>query len=66
MRGAANSLRVGDNLHLALVVAKIPESAQALTSGLNYSYNVGFAAFDQGAAQAAILDPATLDAGPRT
>ena len=60
VRGAANSLRIGDKLHLALVVAEIPENLQALNPGLNYSYNVGLAPFDEGAAQAAILDPATL------
>jgi hypothetical protein len=59
-RGAANSLRVGEHLHLAVVLAELPAAQQPLTPGLNYSYNVGLAPFDQGAAEAAKLDPATL------
>ena len=40
-RGAANSLRLGDKLHVAVVVAEIPEPSRPLKPGLNYSYNVG-------------------------
>ncbi len=54
VRGAANTLRLGDNLHVAVVVAEIPDDRAApLVPGLNYSYNVGLAPFDEGAAQAA-------------
>ena len=61
VRGATNSLRIGDKLHVAVVVAEVPPApAQALTPGVNYSYNVGLAPFDQGAAQAAKLDPTKL------
>jgi hypothetical protein len=59
-RGAVNSLRLGDKLHVAVVVAEIPPDDDPLTPGLNYSYNVGLAPFDGNFEQAAKLDPASL------
>jgi hypothetical protein len=59
-RGAVNSLRLGEALHVAVAVAELPPPAQALTPGLNYSYNVGLGAFDGNADQAAVLDPASV------
>ncbi len=42
--GAANTLPVGDQLHIGVVYAELlPE--QALTPGINYSYNVSFGEF---------------------
>jgi hypothetical protein len=59
-RGAVNSLRLGDALHVAVVVAEIPPDDDPLTPGLNYSYNIGLAPFDGNFEQAAKLDPASL------
>ena len=63
LRGALNTLRVGDNLHVGVVVAELDEVEQPLLPGVNYSYNVGLAAFVEGAGQAAKLDPATVTPG---
>jgi hypothetical protein len=48
-RGATNTLRLGDKLHVAVVAAELPESpASALVSGVNYSYNVSLAPVQPG------------------
>src|SRR5215203_411969 len=60
VRGALNTLRIGDKLHVGVVVAELAEAEQPLSPGLNYSYNVGLAPFNAGAGQAAKLDPTTL------
>ncbi len=60
LRGGLNTLRLGDKLHVGVVVAELGEAEQPLSPGLNYSYNVGLAPFDAGAGEAAKLDPATL------
>ena len=43
-RGAANTLRLGDKLHVAVVYAELLRE-EPLFPGLNYSYNVGFGPF---------------------
>jgi hypothetical protein len=61
VRGAVNTLRFGDKLHVGVVVAEIGgPPAQPLKPGLNYSYNVLFAPFVESAGQGAKLDPAGL------
>ena len=66
MRGAANTLRVGENLHVGVVFAEVPKQ-QALTSAQNYSYNLAFGSFvtlsasDPATSQAAVLDPTTIN-----
>ncbi len=42
-KGAANTLRLGDKLHIGVVFAELPASDQPLLPGLNYSYNLAFA-----------------------
>lgn len=64
-RGAANTLRVGDRLHVGLVVAELKAPArQPLLPGRNYSYNVAFGAFaalpSPGSSEAAVLNPASV------
>ena len=42
--GATNTLRIGDKLHVAVVVAELAAAPAApLVSSVNYSYNVAFA-----------------------
>jgi hypothetical protein len=42
-RGATNTLRLGDKLHVAVVVAELAKApAPPLVSSVNYSYNVAF------------------------
>jgi hypothetical protein len=61
VRGAVNTLRFGEKLHVGMVVAEIGDPpAQPLNPGLNYSYNVLFAPFVESAGQGARLDPAGL------
>jgi hypothetical protein len=60
-RGAANTLRLGEKLHVGVVVAETgPPPAQPLNPGINYSYNVLFAPFVDGQSAGAKLDPASL------
>ena len=44
--GAANTLRVGASLHLAVVVVELKAPAPPLNPGRNYAYNLHFHAFD--------------------
>jgi hypothetical protein len=49
MRGATNTLRLGDRLHVAVVVAELEVASQTtLVPGVNYSYNVAFAPVQPG------------------
>ncbi len=48
--GAANTLRLGDHLHVAVVYAELLPD-EPLFPGLNYSYNVGFGPFRDGVKQ---------------
>ena len=44
-RGATNTLRIGDKLHVAVVVAELAAAPAApLVSSVNYSYNVALRA----------------------
>jgi hypothetical protein len=58
-RGAANTLRVGEQLHVGVAVAEIPQSQQPLLPGVNYSYNLSLGPFVGSAltANAAVLQP---------
>lgn len=60
-RGAANTLRVGERLHVGVAVAEIPEAKTPLTPGVNYSYNLALGPFVTGASgvpiEAKVLDP---------
>ena len=44
-RGAANTLRIGEQLHVGVAVAEIPEAELPLTPGVNYSYNLALGSF---------------------
>ena len=49
LRGATNTLRIGDKLHVGVVVAEAAEAPAApLVSGVNYSYNVALAPVQTG------------------
>src|SRR3954453_18617083 len=56
--GAANTLRVGNMLHLAVVVVEIKAPALPLNPGRNYAYNVHFHDYVGASEPAAVLDPA--------
>ena len=59
--GAANTLRLGEKLHVGVVVAELSaEPSGQLSPGLNHSYNLGLAPFDAGAKGGARLDAAAL------
>ena len=58
--GAANTLRVGNGLHLAVVVVELKAPATPLTGGRNYAYNLHFHDYVGASPGAAVLDPATL------
>ena len=52
--GAANTVRVGDRLHVAVVYAELLPG-EPLFPGLNYSYHLGFGPFRDGVAQGASM-----------
>jgi hypothetical protein len=58
--GAANTLRVGNSLHLAVAVVEIKTPAIPLGPGRNYAYNLHFHAYVDASPAAAVLDPAGL------
>ncbi len=58
--GAANTLRVGNGLHLAVAVVELKAPATPLTGGRNYAYNLHFHDYVGASPGAAVLDPATL------
>lgn len=43
---AANTVRVGEQLHVGLAVAQVPESELPLVPGVNYSYNLSCACLE--------------------
>jgi hypothetical protein len=61
LSGAANTLRVGERLHLGLVVAELPADAPPMLSGQNFTYNLAFGPFvpqsTEIGSQAAVLRP---------
>lgn len=59
IRGATNTLRVGEKLHIGVVIAEAP-ATQPLTPEKNYSYNLGLGPFDAAAGNGARLDPANI------
>src|SRR4051812_33566194 len=58
--GAANTLRVGANLHLAVAVVELAAPAAPLNPGRNYAYNLHFHPYVGAAEPAAVLVPGTL------
>src|SRR3954470_11491904 len=58
--GAVNTLRVGANLHLAVVVVELKPPALPLNPGRNYAYNLHFHPPVAAAEAPAALDPASL------